>query len=799
MDQPKLGFGAQLRSFPRPFYVANVMEIFERMAWYGFYALATLYITGPVETGGLGFTSEQRGAIQAMIPFLLYLMPVATGALADRYGFKKMFIISYLGMAVFYYLLGQFKSMSGFMLAFFGVAVAAAIFKPVVVGTVARVTDESNSRLGFGVFYMMVNIGGFVGPLVAGAIRGISWEYVFIASSAWAVINLLICLAFYKEPPRPAGWKPRTPSQVWQAVYEVLGNVRFFITVFVAIIAMMVAQFGPWWFQWWPHAAIFIPAWIVLNFLWDSVLPPHGAATSMNKAAPPPSWFGQRMHCSDWRFALFLLILSGFWTSFNQIFITMPEYIRDFSETKPLVDTGRKLLSPVFGDDIDEWLASVEETELYAEVDDMLRKAAGKDGLVPPDPSPAPSGEHKTRENRDAFAALGRQAAELSEDENLTESERAQAAAVTEALRQIDPRDDAAVEAALSTHQSAIGALEEAARLAAYQTFPGITPEVLSELTALVRRLNERGGATDGDGLTPLDVLDSCRKVLDYKVRFAPVAYAKTLVDVPLQPSAASDRALDKGVASLNKRLKEVRQPILDDVESDRVRLEVQSLLQAHGILLDAEVLSAAAEKLSTPDRRIRAKDLSLAWRHAAFGDALAEPVRQTRQFNPEFIVNLNAFGIVLFQVIVSYLIGRFHQFTGMILGMVVAAVGIGFAAVAGDHGFFGPGGIGLLVCLGILIFSFGEMMASPTSQEYVGRIAPEDKKALYMGYYFVAVALGNLFGGILSGQLYGSLARDMQRPDLMWLAFGGIMLATALIFLVYNRFALPKSAAKVG
>jgi hypothetical protein len=64
------------------------------------------------------------------------------------------------------------------------------------------------------------------------------------------------------------------------------------------------------------------------------------------------------------------------------------------------------------------------------------------------------------------------------------------------------------------------------------------------------------------------------------------------------------------------------------------------------------------------------------------------------------------------------------------------------------------------------------------------------------MGYYFVAMALGNLFGGILSGQLYGKLARDAQRPDLMWLAFGGLMLLTAFLFLLYNKFALPKESA---
>lgn len=729
MTGTKVGFVDQIRSFPRTFWVANTMEIFERMAWYGFFALSTLYITGPKETGALGFTSEQRGAIQAMIPFLLYLMPVGTGALADRYGFKKMFIIAYVGMVVFYYLLGQFKAMSTFMLAFFGVAIAAAIFKPVVVGTVARVTTESNSRLGFGVFYMMVNVGGFVGPIVAGLVRSVSWEYIFIASSAWAAINLLICIFLYQEPPRPADWKPRTPRQVWQAIYEVLGNVRFFITVFVVIIAMMIAQFGPWWFKWWPHAAIFIPLWIVLNFLWDALLPSHGAPARPSKAAATAPWFGQRMHCSDWRFALFLLIMSGFWTAFNQIFLTMPEYIRDFSETRPLVEAGRKL-SPILGEDIDEKLASVEENELYAEIDRMLRKAAGQPSLF-----------------NDA-----------EKPESVEERNR---------------------------------------RLKKYETFPGINPQVMAELDAISARLNQRGEAPSGTGIAPLDILDSCYKVLGYKVRFTPVEYATTLAEVPLKPPPPSDESMKRGLDALDKRLKENRQPRLDEDIRQRIRDSIGSLLASHGVLIDPAVLSAEAENLSTPERRITPTALALTWRHAAYRDSLQPSIRQARQFNPEFIVNLNALGIVLFQVIVSYLIGRFHQFTGMILGMVVAAVGIGFAAIAGDHGFFGAGGIGLLVCLGILIFSFGEMMASPTSQEYVGRVAPEDKKALYMGYYFVAVALGNLFGGILSGQLYGLLARDMQRPDLMWLAFGGIMLATAGIFLLYNRFALPKSAAQ--
>ena len=99
----------------------------------------------------------------------------------------------------------------------------------------------------------------------------------------------------------------------------------------------------------------------------------------------------------------------------------------------------------------------------------------------------------------------------------------------------------------------------------------------------------------------------------------------------------------------------------------------------------------------------------------------------------------------------------------------------------------------GWLVVLAVFIFSIGEMMASPTSQEYIGSIAPKDKVALYMGYYFIAVALGNLFGNVLGGIVYGKLARDLGRPDLMWLVFGGMAFVTAVALALYNRYAVVR------
>ncbi len=240
MEQPKAGFVQQVRSLPRTFYVANTMEIFERMAWYGMFTPLALYLTDPRTRGGLGLTEEDAGTIIGIVTFALYLMPVITGALGDRFGYKKMFLLAYAILTPCYYLLGTFTTYGGFLLGFMFVAVGAAIFKPVVVGTVARVTNEQTSQLGFGIFYMMVNVGGFLGPAISGYLRspdpvtGVShWNRLFVCSSIFIAVNFIWVILFYKEPTtESASATKRTVGKVLRDAMEVLGNVRFFICVF---------------------------------------------------------------------------------------------------------------------------------------------------------------------------------------------------------------------------------------------------------------------------------------------------------------------------------------------------------------------------------------------------------------------------------------------------------------------------------------------------------------------------------------------------------------------------------------
>ncbi|MDZ7870351.1 MAG: hypothetical protein U5L02_14355 [Rheinheimera sp.] len=140
------------------------------------------------------------------------------------------------------------------------------------------------------------------------------------------------------------------------------------------------------------------------------------------------------------------------------------------------------------------------------------------------------------------------------------------------------------------------------------------------------------------------------------------------------------------------------------------------------------------------------------------------------RQINPEYIVNLGFLSIVLCQIAISQADPALAGTAGA--GRRYYAAQSGFIAVwsvgAREYRWSHAGG-GMLVIAGVLLFSVGEMIASPKSQEYVAAIAPPRQTAMYMGYYFVAMALGNLFAGLLSGWSYSYFGQTLQQPLLMW------------------------------
>jgi dipeptide/tripeptide permease len=153
--------GSVFKSFPRTFWVANSIELFERWAWYGFFMLFANYLTKSSDLGGLEFSQTQKGMIMGIGTGILYFLPIITGSIADRYGYKKVLYIAFSVYTTAFIFLPMFHSFTGVFIMYLYLALGAALFKPVISATVAKTTNDKNASIGFGIFYMMVNLGAF--------------------------------------------------------------------------------------------------------------------------------------------------------------------------------------------------------------------------------------------------------------------------------------------------------------------------------------------------------------------------------------------------------------------------------------------------------------------------------------------------------------------------------------------------------------------------------------------------------------------------------------------------------------
>ena len=251
------------KKYPSIFWISNIIELFERYAWYGFYMGFGLFLVGSKETGAMGFSPEQKGIIMGTGSMLLYFLPIITGAIADRVGYKKVLFLAFLIYISGFFMIQNFESFGMVFLSFIWICVGGAFFKPIISAMISKTTTPETSSIGFGIFYMMVNIGGWIGPFVAGIVLGKGWNFVFLLSIASIMINLLITFLFFKDPPRD-----ESASGVLKTIETAFKNI--FITL------------------------------------------------------------------TNWRYAMFLLIMSLFWAAFNQLYYTFPNFVVDWVNTATL-------------------------------------------------------------------------------------------------------------------------------------------------------------------------------------------------------------------------------------------------------------------------------------------------------------------------------------------------------------------------------------------------------------------------------------------------------------------------------
>ena len=219
------------RGFPRTFWTANVMELFERAAYYGMNSVLAVYLTTSVAEGGIGAGVEAVGFLQSIVYAATYVLPILGGALADRYGYRRMLMVAFSLLAAGYFAAGYMSAYALVFLALLVMATGSGLFKPIISGTIARTTDETNSAFGFGIYYWMINLGAFLAPLAVSVLKGFSWRYVFLASALYTGLMLLPTIFAFTDPPRPENTK--TLKEVLLGAAEVLGDARFMLMIVV--------------------------------------------------------------------------------------------------------------------------------------------------------------------------------------------------------------------------------------------------------------------------------------------------------------------------------------------------------------------------------------------------------------------------------------------------------------------------------------------------------------------------------------------------------------------------------------
>lgn len=286
----------------RTFNLANLMEVLERLAYYGLRTVLPIYMVLAVEEGGPQFDHTQKGMVYGWWALVQSLVPILSGGFADRYGYKLTVAISIAIKAAGYLVMafcvelgglltagaslgvpGHMAPLGVFMTGALLLAFGTAVFKPGLQGMIVLSMAPGTRATGWAVFYQFVNVGGFLGPFLAGAMRLLAWKYVFFSCAIVVCFNYAVLLMF-KEPARSGeGFRDASPlSVLWQS----------FVGVWQPRLFCFIVLFSGYWlmfFQLFDILPNFIADWVNSAGVLDAVAAPVITAFG---ATVPAEWGG---------------------------------------------------------------------------------------------------------------------------------------------------------------------------------------------------------------------------------------------------------------------------------------------------------------------------------------------------------------------------------------------------------------------------------------------------------------------------------------------------------------------------
>lgn len=226
------------KGFEKNFWVAILMEFFERGAYYGVLSVLSVYLILNSDQGGLGFSKAQAGTIMGTIQPLLYFLPIIAGGIADKYGYKKILFFAFTCISLGYLFTGATTAYAPVFASLVLMAIGAGFFKPVISGTIAKSTTAENSTLGFGIFYWSINLGAFLFPLILiPLLKDMGYEYIFYMAAIVGALLFVINAVLYTEPAvnrdlaAEKGGNSKSIKEMLVGIVEVLRDTKFIVLI----------------------------------------------------------------------------------------------------------------------------------------------------------------------------------------------------------------------------------------------------------------------------------------------------------------------------------------------------------------------------------------------------------------------------------------------------------------------------------------------------------------------------------------------------------------------------------------
>lgn len=213
--------------FPASFWTANLVELFERSAYYAVFIAITLYLTNVV-----GFNDIWAAWIGGVFSAGLYFLPPFTGALADKIGFRKAIILAFALLSIGYFTLGALPYKQAVIPALVILMFGGSFIKSIITGTVAKTTSQETRARGYSIFYGMVNVGSFLGKTFAYPLR-LEWgvESINYYSAAMTFIALIVVIFFYKSA--NVEGEGKSFKETWDSLARVVTNVRLLVLILI--------------------------------------------------------------------------------------------------------------------------------------------------------------------------------------------------------------------------------------------------------------------------------------------------------------------------------------------------------------------------------------------------------------------------------------------------------------------------------------------------------------------------------------------------------------------------------------